>query len=714
VALATVAALQQRRHGGTGRWGAAAFAALAAILVVATTDPESRPHALLTLLLCLLIALPYLLLRFTEAFGVVGRPVRRGADLGLISLLLATLLLPGSSGDSVRVAWGGLFTVAVVLFWTTLSIVIVRGLWRLGRGQPTLPRRRTRVMSGAIATMNLLVLLLAVGAEHEVSDLLLQALLLPTLIAFGIGFAPPLFIRLMWRQPEQDALRRATEELARATLVPQVLDTLLPHVTSIVGGRGAAVFDLNGRSIASYGTGSTVVAPASEGRQGMAEVIALSPPFGFLVVTTGPLTPFFGHEEVRLLHSLAALADLSLGRCLLTERDRESQSALREAMETAERANLAKSEFLSRMSHELRTPLNVVLGFSQILEMKGSLDEEDTEAVEHILKAGHHLLGLINEVLDLSRIESGRMAISPEPVQVGGLVEESLDLIRPLADERSVRLASELSACERYVTADRQRLKQVLLNLLSNAVKYNRDGGEVAVFCGPGANGRLRLSVRDTGPGIPTRLLDRLFEPFERLGADNGPVEGTGLGLALSRQFVELMGGEIGVETGEGEGSLFWVELEPASCPQEDTGDSPELAHATASPDHPPRRLLLIEDNLANLKVLQSVMSRRPDVELMPAITGGMGLELARKHEPDLILLDQHLPDLSGTDVLHRLKADPVTRAIPVIVVTADATPRRANRMLDLGATDYLTKPLDLPTFLRAMDAALLREVPET
>jgi signal transduction histidine kinase/ActR/RegA family two-component response regulator len=418
------------------------------------------------------------------------------------------------------------------------------------------------------------------------------------------------------------------------------------------------------------------------------------------------MTPFFGREEVGLLHALAALADLSLARCVLAESEQAGRVALQHAMEEAERANTAKSDFVSRMSHELRTPLNVVLGFGQILEMKATLDDGDREAVEHILKAGHHLLGLINEVLDLATIESGRMAISPEPVEVAELVSEALALIRPLADDRSVRLTAELEPCQRHVIADRQRLKQVLLNLYSNAVKYNRDGGEMAVSCAEVAPGRLRLQVRDTGPGVPAALMDRLFEPFDRLGAESRHIEGTGLGLALSRQLVELMGGEIGVESREGEGSVFWVELAithpPGSALAATSADSDGLVRPSGR-----RQLLLIEDNLANLKVVQRLMAGREHIEVLPAMTGGLGMELAREHRPDVILLDQHLPDVPGVEVLHRLKAHPDTRDIPVVIVSADATPGQVRRMREIGADDYVTKPLDLTRFLTVIDGLL-------
>jgi len=388
----------------------------------------------------------------------------------------------------------------------------------------------------------------------------------------------------------------------------------------------------------------------------------------------------------------------------LDERKR-AEEALRQAKQEAERANRAKSEFLSRMSHELRTPLNAILGFGQVLEME-PLVPEQREGVGHILKAGRHLLGLIDEVLDIARIEAGRMRLSLEPVSVKQVLDEVRSLIRPLAAERKMQFevrAPEVAAL--YALADRQRLNQVLLNLLSNAVKYTPEGGTVTLVCEEAAGGRVRFEVRDTGPGIPPEKLGQLFTPFERLGVSG--VEGTGLGLALSKGLAEAMGGTIGAESRVGQGSTFWVELarvENANAEAERVAESVPISQVAKR-----SIVLYIEDNLSNLRLIEHLLSRRPGVRLLSAIQGRLGLELAWEHRPGLIFLDLHLPDIPGDEVLRRLKEDPRTRPIPVVVISAEASPGHVQRLLAAGASGYLTKPIDVREFLRLLDETLTR-----
>jgi len=421
-----------------------------------------------------------------------------------------------------------------------------------------------------------------------------------------------------------------------------------------------------------------------------------------------PLSPWSpGNDEIG---HLAAALDRS--SALLADRERGMRKATdlaETARGEADRANQAKTDFLSRVSHELRTPLNAILGFAQILEMD-SLTAEHRDNVEQILKGGRHLLTLIDEVLEISRIEAGRLALSMEPVRIAEAVRDALDLITPIAAQRHVRLnGAEAAECDRHIQADRQRLKQALLNLLSNAVKYNRDGGEVTLSCEERPEQRMRIRVIDTGPGIPPDKMQRLFSPFDRLGVEHTGIEGSGLGLALSKRLVEAMGGALGVESVVGGGSTFWMELALTDGPVERVTQAriPIPTKADFRDGQKAQIVLYIEDNLSNLKLIQHILAHRPEVRLIPAMQGRLGLELAQEHQPALILLDQHLPDITGDEVLRRLQEYPETRHIPVVMITADATPSHVDRLLAAGARGYLIKPLDVMKFLAVVTNAL-------
>ncbi len=394
------------------------------------------------------------------------------------------------------------------------------------------------------------------------------------------------------------------------------------------------------------------------------------------------------------------------------ERRRTDQklAQVREAKLLAEAASRAKNEFLSRMSHELRTPLNAILGFGQLLEMD-TLNEGQRECVSQISSGGKHLLTLINEVLDIARIEAGSMVLSLEPVRVGDALQEVLALVRPLGEARGIRFHLDLEGMgSRCVLADNQKLKQVLMNLLSNAVKYNREGGEVQLSCSAAGPGRLCLSVADTGRGIPQEKLHRLFVPFDRLGAEQTGVEGCGLGLALSKSLTEAMGGTLRVSSEPAQGSTFSVELAEAHDPQLQAAQSIEELSTRANALSASSTVLYIEDNLDNLRLVQRILDHRPGIQLVTAMQGSLGTELARQHRPDLILLDVHLPDLDGEQVLCRLGAAPETRSIPVVVLSADATARQIERLRSAGARDYLTKPIDVHRFLGIVDDVLIRK----
>lgn len=389
----------------------------------------------------------------------------------------------------------------------------------------------------------------------------------------------------------------------------------------------------------------------------------------------------------------------------LEQRVEERTSELALARKEADRANRAKSEFLSRMSHDLRTPLNAVLGFAQLLDMD-NLTPDQRESVVQILEGGRHLLELMNEVLDIARVEAGALSLSPEPVSVTDTVEQAVKLLRPLGAARRIEIdVANSNGGDRYVQADRQRLNQVLLNLMSNAIKYNREGGRVTLSCEDAAGDRVRIKVADTGVGIRPEKLALLFTPFERLGAEQTGIQGTGLGLAISLGLAEAMGGTLGVESVVDRGSTFWIELMRAAPV---TGD--EKKSSTGEVTVKPHQVvagtvLYIEDNMPNVRLVERLLQqRRPGVTLLHAADGQTGVAKAVDRKPDLILLDLHLPDTPGEEVLRQLWADVRTREIPVAVLSADATLSQSRRLLAAGAAEYLTKPIDVARLLAFLD----------
>jgi PAS domain S-box-containing protein len=413
------------------------------------------------------------------------------------------------------------------------------------------------------------------------------------------------------------------------------------------------------------------------------------------------------HEEAQLERD-AAGEPLRLTGVVqdITARKRV-EAALIEARDEAERANQAKSEFLSRMSHELRTPLNAILGFGQLLE-RANLGELQSDNVREILHAGRHLLELINEVLDLARIESGKFSVSLEPVPLRPLIADCLGLIRPQAENSGIELSEAAAGCDESVLADPTRLKQVLLNLLSNAVKYNRAHGKLSVTCLPQGDA-IQIRISDTGAGLSPEQQRCLFKPFERLDADRTAIEGSGIGLALSKRLVEAMGGQIGVDSTPGAGSTFWVRLPMAEAQAEKHQAAGPVDAMRASTRQRRCDVLYIEDNPANLRLVERILALRADIRLLGASAPGLGLELAAAHRPALILLDINLPEMDGYAVLRRLRANPATREIPVLAISANAMPDDLTRGQAAGFVDYLTKPLDVGVFLAAVDAVLLQ-----
>jgi PAS domain S-box-containing protein len=387
----------------------------------------------------------------------------------------------------------------------------------------------------------------------------------------------------------------------------------------------------------------------------------------------------------------------------LEARVRDRTAELQKAMERAESASRAKSEFLSRMSHELRTPMNAILGFAQIIEMSSPTPQQLKWAGE-IRRAGDHLLQMIEDLLDLARIEVGKMAIRLEPLELMPIVAESVAIVQPLIAARGLRLVVEepVGAGPR-VRADRLRLRQVLVNLLSNAAKYNREHGTITVRCQDQAAG-LRLSVTDTGAGMAREKLARLFQPFERLGAELGNVEGTGIGLALSKQLAELMGATLGADSVLGAGSTFWLDLPRADGHEMPMASAAATLHGLGDA---PLDVLYIEDNRSNVEVIAAFLAPHAQVRLRTAATGDAGLALASERRPDIILLDIHLPGMDGYQVLQRLRADPALRDVPVIALSADAMPYDIQRGLAAGFDRYIAKPIDLNGLLGAIGTLL-------
>jgi hypothetical protein len=386
---------------------------------------------------------------------------------------------------------------------------------------------------------------------------------------------------------------------------------------------------------------------------------------------------------------------------------KEAERVVALAKEAAESASRAKSEFLSRMSHELRTPMNAILGFAQLLQMDIGLSESQQDGLSEIRKAGEHLLALINEVLDLARIESGKVSISLEPIDMRGLLDECLSLARPLASSRQITIQSS-DWTGIWVRADLVRLKQVLLNLLSNAIKYNRAKGHVHLSWQRLRPGYLRISVTDTGIGIPAERIKELFQPFGRLEAEHSAIEGTGIGLSITRNLVELMGGQVGVDSKVGSGSSFWIEL-----PEADAVDLLAQAPATAGDAEliatPPQtqRVLCIDDNQINLKLISQLLKRRPHVDLIAAHDPRKGIELARESCPDLILLDINMPGMDGYQVLREFQTDAALTHIPVVAITANAMRRDIERGTKAGFKAYITKPIAVNEFLQTLDELL-------
>ncbi|MGA2133600.1 MAG: PAS domain S-box protein [Bryobacteraceae bacterium] len=418
------------------------------------------------------------------------------------------------------------------------------------------------------------------------------------------------------------------------------------------------------------------------------------------------------YDRDRKLQGVFAAARDVTERKLLDHAIEEQNVELKRARAAAEKASLAKSDFLSSMSHELRSPLNAILGFAQLINSDSPPPTSaQSESIDQILHAGWYLLELINEILDLAQIESGRLALSREPTSLTEVMSECQAMIEPQGIKRGIKMTFPVFDVPCFVDADRTRLKQVLINLLSNAIKYNQANGTVVVDVdrGRGTRERVRVSVKDSGAGLPPDMLMQLFQPFNRLGQERSAEEGTGIGLVMSKRLVELMGGEIGVESTVGFGSVFWFELNSTAAPRLPVDRAETTANPWAQVPHgaPLHTLLYVEDNPANLKLIEQLIARRPDMRLLTARDGDLGIHLARANQPEVILMDINLPGISGIEALRILRADPATAHIPIVALSANAMPRDIEKGLQAGFFRYLTKPIKVDEFMHTLDEVL-------
>lgn len=689
-------------------WACLTFAVLALGFLarrILPEDPQTASAQFVDkLTVALLLVFPYLLYRTVSALEPRRKWLDVPAAVVAAAVVVSIFALPASIeallDSDPRPAWFAVFISLVVVYWVGLSFTVAARSWRSSRGLPPVARKRMRMLSVASIVLSLAIVLGVSGERPPAVDLVFRLLLLMSAPLFFLAFAPPPWLRAVWRRGAEEEFRAAVVDLVAADSSTHIAERVLAHAEHLVAAQGSAIID---------GDGTVVAARKLDPRKDDVS-FDLGFAFGCMKLKTNPYTPYFGTQEIDLLRSLGAIADLAFQRVDAAKQRREfEQERLESDKAAANEANIAKTEFLSRMSHELRTPLNGVLGFAQLLELD-AVTPEQHEATTEIIKAGNHLLDLINEVLDITAIEAGKLTLSLEPVDAVTVAEESVSLLRPLANAEGITVTldtSHVASSERHVVADRQRLKQVLLNLISNGIKYNREHGHVTISFHPAADGRLRVNVADTGNGIEPAKLSQLFTPFDRLGAEASGIEGTGLGLALAKSLVEAMGGTLSVSSEVGEGTSFAVEVARAEPSPEDKAENlPPGRHAAdvRASSSGSRAVLYIEDNLSNIRLIERLTARRPDLDLIPAMQGSIGLILAREQRPDLILLDVNLPDMQGPEVLLRLQADPQTADIPVVMLSADATPGQIDRMRNAGACDYLVKPIDVTRFYAILD----------
>ena len=660
------------------------------------------------------LASGYALLLFRSAFLPLAprwHLVALAANAAAAALyLLAGTQTASSSLDPVQ----SVAVVALIVVWAGCVTEPLVRFWMAARGRPAVQRARLRAMGTGYAGL-VLVLLVAVGGgaavRNPVSQFAIEVVALATVPLLHASFSPPGWLRREWRAREEEALRRAMEELLLFGPDRQTLaDRALEWAMRLMGAESGVLLGADGVPLAVQGLGpyqatdlirevapasisQLLAVPAESGRLAMIASLPFTAGRGKLVVLAGPFTPIFGSDEVARLEQYAGAIAAALDRAALIEQLRELNGEL-------ERANRHKSLFLANMSHELRTPLNAIIGFSELLLDDGGgtyAGPTQSNFLDHIHGSGKHLLGLINDILDLAKVESGQMELRAEKVRVAELVKQVLTTVEPLARAKNIKTTGHAGAAGTIV-ADRGKLKQMLLNLVSNAIKFTPEGGRVSV-AGRRVNGSVEIAVADTGIGIAEQDLARIFNEFQQL--DSGPDrqhQGTGLGLALTRRFAELHGGRVDVHSAREGGRTITLVLprEPQPGRRDDPDQHP--LSSTAQEDWP--LVLIVEDNREAADLLVRHLARGGYAAEV-ARGGSDVLEMARRLRPIAITLDILLPDVDGWELLNTLKRDAQTRDIPVLVVTVVDEPELGRA---LGAHDYFVKPVDGKALLSRLD----------
>lgn len=689
--------------------GGLAVLALASQLELAY--PPIAPAAGVLALISLM-ASAYALLLFRGTFIPLPRSAKIAAVVAVVASTVVGTIGPLLAGSNQRLQLVAALTPIVV--WLICAAEPTVRFWLAARQRPAVQRARLRAISIGYGSIVLILLLSLTGAAGTGSESGLTVVAVMWAIALGVlpflylAFWPPRWLRGRWRRSEEASFRGALQDLLLAETQERAAAAAVEWGMRLVGADAGALL-VDGGLIASAGLRPAEVEGlaadleshplAAEGALELRDQKLYLKLLGMsgqgsavLVLLQGSFTPIFGADEMDSLRQFGVPATAALERLKLI-----SDLTL---------ANSAKREFLSRMSHELRTPLNSVLGFSQLLAAEVT-DPKHSRQIGHINQAGTHLLALINDILDLSRIEAGQLSVSLEPVSVALSVQQAVDLISPLAAKRGLIVEVDQVRDEQFVLGDAGRLAQVLINLLSNAVKYNRESGRISVFCESSSVGRVRIHVVDTGIGIELEDQNLVFEPFGRVNAGRSAVEGTGIGLSLSKALAELMNGSLGFRSRPDEGSDFWIDLPEAESP------SHASSHKAKRRVHPATEIskqgtlvLYIEDNRANADLVSVIVDRLEGVRLHVAATGAAALLLARSERPDIVFLDQQLPDMSGLEVLRRLRLDRATRRTPVVMISADVASAVEDGSFP-GPQAFLTKPLDVTSIVGAIDQVM-------